>query len=223
VGNVSSDLIEIGLASRVKDKHRRLLDIGKIITVVQKNVRLFDREPLKNGGPNRLGETGDIHPGPLTLGETTLRDEVRGVGNEPPMIIAEVIASHIHDLLRTLQQLLEAEDRVSVVFAEVRVRGKDFRAELSKGGVPGAGLARNILPGLAVATGITNGPVNLLGVPETTSVGEQFNVIKEGVKAGGIGSEAWGITSSGPRHDWTVGRRRGNILSLIGSTSGSHD
>jgi hypothetical protein len=144
------------------------VDIRELVTVVGKDVRLLDRQSMQDSCADRLGESPEIGGVTLPSGVASLRNEVRGIGKEGPVVVAEVFATHVPVPASALQEGIQISSGPAAIRLEVGVQMSNFDLELSPSGGSVSEDVRvqagNVLPGFSCATGVTLSPVNHLCV-----------------------------------------------------------
>ena len=92
-----SGLVIVGLRSDsgVEGEQCGLVQVLELVSILGKNVRLFNRKPMQDSRADRLGETSEIGGVTFPLGETRFTDEVGGIGEEASVVVAEVVSVHI--------------------------------------------------------------------------------------------------------------------------------
>ena len=188
--------------SRVKDKGRRLVNVGKLVAVIGEDIRFLNQQPLQDSSTDRLRETTEIGAVLFPLGETILADEIGGVGEESAVVFPIVVTRHISVATSTLEEGFEIVIGVSVVPTQMRVTVANVAFELCEGGVGVRGVCHtwDILPGVSLDTGIMSGPLDCVGVIQTGSPSELLDIFKEFVESRRVGGESRSLAAMGHRH-----------------------
>jgi hypothetical protein len=178
------------------------VDVGKVVSLIGVNIRSLNREALTDLGADGLREPREINATLLAMGKTILFLEVVADSDEPPVVPAEIVASHATILLGELHEAVEVVVGVATIPAKVRISSEDLLAELFE---LGAGNRTghhtgNVLPRIALRTGIATRPTNGLGRGNTCTLRELRDIVEEGIETGSLRGEPRGVATARHRH-----------------------
>jgi hypothetical protein len=187
------------------------MDISEVVSVIGKDVGLLHRQALQNPGASGLGETAKIRTVTFALGETTMSEEVRRVGEELSVIFPEVVARHLAIVASALEEVVEVVVRVATVACKMGVALAHIILELVESGswIRTCDHARDILPSVALDTCIASSPLDSILRGERSASRELRDVFKETIESRGIGREPRGFAAVGHRHRFCSCHREG--------------
>jgi len=148
------------------------------------NVRFLNCEAVEDLIADRLRESLEVGVALLALAETLVLDQVGGTGEEFSVVLAEVVARHVREVARTLNEDFKIVVGIPPVCAKVRVAFAHVVRELVEGWL---GVLSNhtgdVSPSFAVKSCVAEGPLDGTCVVDSGATRELLNIFEKLVKS----------------------------------------
>jgi hypothetical protein len=105
----------------IEDELSGIVNVGELVPIVREDIWLLDRQPVTNPGANWLRKTAKIRTAALAFRESIVFEKVCGVGDETPIVLSEIFASHVTVVLGAVQQTFQVQGRITTTTTEVWV------------------------------------------------------------------------------------------------------
>ena len=90
------------------------MDDIKPVSITRTNIRFLDLKSLQDMSVNELGKSSEVVNAALVLREAVMFKKVGAAGDEPSIVIPEIVSCHIVELLGTCSKSLKVLKSVPV-------------------------------------------------------------------------------------------------------------